>query len=586
MLFFTNMRVGSKLLLLTLVLLGFLVGMAAIGLYNVNAINNECNAMYDQDLTNLARAKDAKIEMVIASRVLLNMAITAGHAQREAQLPMHTKAIERVVSLLQSIRKDIADPAVGSLVEQAMAGIATVHAKQKEALTILLQTDATLESMGKAPGISKDAAIATDKLISQVAEKLELKAAERKRITDVMYDRSRMYSYGFLALALVCGVVLSLAIRAGIATPLQEVSRKASLVAAGNLDQVFILNRSDEIGSLAVSLERMVGNLRQRIAEAEHQSHEASLQSDKALEAMQQADVAKNRAESGQAAIQRAAANVEGLVSRVSSATEELSGQIRLSSSSTAAQRERIAEIATAMETMNAIVLDVARSAAKAAEGSERARKKAQEGEDIVRLSVEAMGRAQQDSLLLINEMSDLGKRAESIGAVMTVISDIADQTNLLALNAAIEAARAGEAGRGFAVVADEVRKLAEKSMNATRDVSQAIQGVQQGARRSVEAVDNSTHHLNETTALVKKSGVSLADIVHESVQMADQVRTIATAADTQSNSSQAITLSLEEVNTMSADNARAVAGSDNAVAELVRQTMEMQALVADLRKQ
>ncbi len=370
-----------------------------------------------------------------------------------------------------------------------------------------------------------------------------------------------------------------------ISRPLLAAAGYAENVAAGNFSAALIVESRDEVGVLARALKSMVKNLQEKIAESEAKSRECALESENAARSRNEAEVAAEKAEQGRKAILETAENVQRVASRLSAAAEQLAAQVGKAGEAAERQRGQVVVSAASMEEMNSTVLEVARSAGSASQTSEEARNKAQIGAGIVEQSVEAVRAVQRDTLELKDAMRLLGSQAQSIGQVMTVISDIADQTNLLALNAAIEAARAGEAGRGFAVVADEVRKLAEKTMNATREVGEAISGIQQGARKSVEAVDQTAGNLEKTTELSGKSGESLREIVREATHTADQVRSIAAAAEEQSAASEEITRSLEDINTLASETAAIMRQADAAVAELSAQAQELRNLVDALRR-
>jgi len=243
-----------------------------------------------------------------------------------------------------------------------------------------------------------------------------------------------------------------------------------------------------------------------------------------------------------------------------------------------------VAETATAMEEMNATVLEVAKNASQASDSSHDARNKALEGAKIVAQVVTSIGSVQTVSAAMKEDMGLLGKQAEGIGAIMNVISDIADQTNLLALNAAIEAARAGDAGRGFAVVADEVRKLAEKTMTATKEVGDAISGIQHGTKKNLENVERAVTAIEQATTLANSSGETLQEIVHLVEVSADQVRSIAAASEQQSAASEEINRSIEEVNRISSETAGAMTQSAQAVGELANQAGNLRGLIEKMK--
>ena len=269
---------------------------------------------------------------------------------------------------------------------------------------------------------------------------------------------------------------------------------------------------------------------------------------------------------------------------RVAAASEQLSAQVEQVSRGAEMQRERVESTATAMNEMNATVLEVARSAGNASEQSEETRRKADGGADLVNKVVKAINGVNTVALGLQENMTELGRQAESIGGVMNVISDIADQTNLLALNAAIEAARAGEAGRGFAVVADEVRKLAEKTMSATQEVGGNIQAIQNSARANINEVTGAVKNINEATDLANASGRALGEIVDLAGANSSIVASIATAAEEQSATSEEINHALADVSRIVAETSDGMTQASAAVQDLAHVAQELKTVVQRLR--
>ena len=405
---------------------------------------------------------------------------------------------------------------------------------------------------------------------------------------DKIFAESRA-SIQMLMIIGVAGIVLATIIISLVISSMVKALREgvnyAETVANGDLDQSYTSNRKDELGVLAGALGRMVANLKGRILEAEKMSREAEAQSRAAEEATRSAQAALAKAEAGQQTLLEAAGQVDGVVTQLSAATQNLSTQVIEASTSADSQRNRVAESSSAMENMNGTIRAVSSSAINAAEASERVKSKALTGEEIVRNSVQAIEAVQSDSRILRTNIEALGDQAKSIGSIITVINDIADQTNLLALNAAIEAARAGEAGRGFAVVADEVRKLAEKTVVATKDVGEAIIGIQKGTEQSVSAVEKTTANLASATELVNKSGEALAEIVSEAVHTAEQVHSIAQGVEMQAEAGEIISRVLENINVAAEETAEVMNAAGETVEGVAAETRQLQALVASLRE-
>ncbi|MDP3427544.1 MAG: methyl-accepting chemotaxis protein, partial [Humidesulfovibrio sp.] len=329
------------------------------------------------------------------------------------------------------------------------------------------------------------------------AEKAKIDAA----ISSMVHTASLTIAGVVLALLVLVVLPLSLVIFRSIVLPLNAASKAAQDVAGGNLCVDLEVRGKDEITVLETALCTMVSTLSTNLEEitaktkeAEDKARAAELATIEANEAKAQAIRARSEG------LLAAAGRLESVVERLSSASEEIAGQAENIGRATEVQKGRITETATAMEEMNATVLEVAKNASRAAEGADTAKKRASEGNQVVTRSVAAMDALLKLSADLKDNMDTLGQRAQDISQVMNVINDIADQTNLLALNAAIEAARAGDAGRGFAVVADEVRKLAEKTMGATKEVGENIRAIQESSHKNIGSMDKVALAIGEAT--------------------------------------------------------------------------------------
>ncbi|WP_028573902.1 methyl-accepting chemotaxis protein [Desulfonatronovibrio hydrogenovorans] len=283
--------------------------------------------------------------------------------------------------------------------------------------------------------------------------------------------------------------------------------------------------------------------------------------------------------------IEASAQRADSVAEQVSSASEELAAQVEQASRGAEEQRDMAASTASSMEQMNATVLEVAKNASQAADASDQVRMTAQSGAQTVRDAVKAIADVQRNALGLKKQITALGDQAEGIGKIMNVIEDIADQTNLLALNAAIEAARAGEAGRGFAVVADEVRKLAEKTMNATNEVGRYIKGIQEEVQRNVTSVDQTVDSVKGATKQSNESGKQLSEIVRLVESSSSQINSIASAAEEQSSASEEINKSVEDISRISSETSEAMNQSAKAISDLAALAGELKNIIEEMRR-
>ena len=404
----------------------------------------------------------------------------------------------------------------------------------------------------------------------------KLMALENKAVTTASW-----VAVALLAVQLLISVAIGLRVSA----PVRKITRYVRDVAGGKKDAVLDVHSRDDMGELAGSLRGMVEKQDQLMRESVEKADEARKKAEEAANAMEEARRAQQQAEQARRdGMISAAGQIEGVVDKLNAAINDIGAQVERSDEALSHAASRLAETATAMEEMNSSVLEVAKNAGLAADVSTSTRQKATDGAAVVSQSVAGIQEVQSQSLALKDDMVQLDEHAKAINQIMSVISDIADQTNLLALNAAIEAARAGEAGRGFAVVADEVRKLAEKTMTSTIEVSNAIKAIQTSTDQSTQQVEQAVRNIAQATEFSNKSGESLQEILQMVEHTADEVRAIATASEEQSAASEEITRSIAEVNSITSSTSEAMREAAKGLESLRRRSQDLIRLIDEMK--
>ncbi|QLF92669.1 methyl-accepting chemotaxis protein [Pseudomonas sp. ABC1] len=447
--------------------------------------------------------------------------VNAETEQRVAsQVESATRRFERLKALLNT---EHSDRLAG--IESAFAGYTKAVQAFKDASNEIVQTRAEMTEQGY--GIVRN---------SEALYQLQLDARDA--------DTARAHSLQLITalLALAFGVIAAWYITRQITRPLDETLQEVERVASGDLSHEVHVQRRDELGVLQQGVQRMRATLHELIG------------------------------------------GIRGSVIQIASAAEELSAVTEQTSAGANAQKDETDQVATAMHEMSATVHEVARNAEQASLAASQADEEAAAGDRVVSEAVGQIERLAQEVERSADAMAALQGESQKIGSVMDVIKTVAEQTNLLALNAAIEAARAGEAGRGFAVVADEVRGLAQRTQKSTEEIEALIAGLQQGTQQVATIMNSSRDLTDSSVTLARKAGASLGSITRTVSNIQSMNQQIATAAEEQSSVAEEISRSVINVRDVSEQTAAANEETAASSVELARLGNELQLMVSHFK--
>ncbi|OHW39886.1 methyl-accepting chemotaxis protein [Pseudomonas sp. 06C 126] len=532
-----NMGIGLRASLSFAVLAGLLVLVGLFGLGQMAKLRESAAIIETAWMPSIENIHDSAANVAAIRLEALRLLTTDESAVRERSKGLIAKERAQLQERLDNHQALLSNDQERQLLDQlktAAAGYMTIvdqliqrvdQDEQMQALTLL--TD-KLTPQGVILGRSLDALIDFNQ---QGAQDAAQSAAQ-------VYQSAQWIVGVIIAVALIATLLLAWLLTRSITTPLAQALRAARTIASGDLSQPIHVQGKDEpaqlLGALATMQEQLQATIR-GISESAQQ---------------------------------------------LASAAEEMSSVMEQSTRGLQAQNDEIEQAATAVTQMSAAVDEVAGNAVSSAEASQASDEDSKHGHYQISETISSIQNLVNEVLDASGKAEGLAVQAQDISKVLEVIRGIAGQTNLLALNAAIEAARAGEAGRGFAVVADEVRSLAQRTQDSTEEIEQMITGIQQGTQDTVGALTSSAEHASQTLQRANSAGSALEKITAAISQINQRNLVIASAAEQQASVAREVDRSLVNIRDLSTQTAAGATQTSAASQELSRLAVDLNGLV------
>jgi methyl-accepting chemotaxis protein len=594
---FYNLTISSKLIVtLTLIILSLCIG-AIVSVVNSYQLSTNVEQVYEKNLVPIAILSDVqavvdKKQAIVRDVILQNDSLGVGDVVAKVEV-MRTK----VDSMITVYRRTVTSAEEAKFVNEFEAARKDFHQTRLEILN-LFQTGRRDKAIRMIYGVGFLRSQQVEEMLNKL---ISVNRVQAIRFKVQSFESSRtllIIQVAALVLALLVALIFGRLLVRSIASPLREITSKAQKVASGDIHQEVRIRSSDEMGQLSKAFNIMVSNIRTGIERLETEKKSVEKRIEQAVEQTEAErlyleehfDIMTNSVmkfangdltqhlvldrddnlSSDEALValfdsyNRAMDNIRQMVSQVAEAVQasaKASAEIAVAaeemSASIAEQGQQTIAVADAIEGMASVIANNTAQASKTAEDAGKASEQARGGGEVIVSTIAGMNRVADVVLSSAEQIRKLGQSSAQIGEIVQTIEEIADQTNLLALNAAIEAARAGEQGRGFAVVADEVRKLAERTQAATREIASTVQSIQRDTTQAVKMMEDGTREVEQGKASASKAADALQNIIQTTETVARNVTNLADASKQQSRTSSEIAMNLYGIRAVAEESSR-----------------------------
>jgi len=530
---FKDWKIAIKLYVVLGTMVFMLLSLGLFGLYQADAINQRVNNMYTQELIPLETVDDMKASLYrVRDRI-------GRHLSEPDRQPIHESKIQEQINRLNRNERKYKESRLGKEETRLIEEYKKAWGKYLDLINSKVIPMSRNKNIEAAEDVLYGSALQefrqAREAINELADYQIERAKRRHTNAGIAYEEMFNLTIAIIISGIILASLLGLFLIRSLTKPIYAMRAVLEKLDQGDLTKLVDYKSCDEIGEMADVLNRSIVSQRQLIC------------------------------------------SVASTVDQVAAAGEEMSSITIETSQTVEEQRSQTEQVATAMNEMTATVQEVALNITNTASAANEANEQTIEGSHVVQKTIDEinnLAKQVEESAQTINEVE---KHSEAINSVLDVIKGVAEQTNLLALNAAIEAARAGEQGRGFAVVADEVRTLAGRTQESTEEINEMIEKLQSGSRMAVEVMERSREQSKLAVEYASKSGMAL-EIISKAVGEINQMSTqIASAAEEQGTVSEEINRNIFLINEISKQTTEGARETSTASQSLARMASDLQ---------